>query len=420
MNRKLVIISIFLFSVAVGFYFLDPFGTIRKKINRFDEFPMGDIYGSIRIADLRFILTSLENDSIVPYGKVQLKLIPSLLESLDENGFDVETLYLVGDFPAQTIHFLLPYSNRSKAAAFLEESAYLFDFKVDSSGPVITYDFEGLLIEKGEHWVKLSYTDTVLFKDVRSIKNRKDRLNIDVLNTPNTFFTSGAFSDSLGVTSFRFEVDAQYQRIIGNIEFHKDQPFVISSNSSAVPALGLTKEHFRIQLNQLDPSQPSILAPLFKKIREFGLNPKELSEAFTGEIIYERGEDVEIIDTIITTRFDEDFNPIEERRIRKKMQPTFLLFLGSNDPEALQKALRRNNFLRPSGNVVRMPDGKLARYTKLENGLMYSTIQLPDGAIEIKPIDAGLQMKAYKNKHWTIKWNSDKNTVHFVLELSTL
>jgi hypothetical protein len=418
MNRKLVIITIVLFSVALGVYLIDPLGNIRRNPARFDEFPVGDVYGSIKTSDLRYILAELDKDSILPYGKAQLKLLPNLINSLEDNGFDVSVVYLVGDLPQQTIHFMIPYSNQVKAYQYLEESAYLFDFGVDSIAGNIVYDFEGMQILRGKHWVRLSYTDTLLFAGVSHIENRRAKLNTDVLERPNTFYTSGKFTDSLGIAGLTLELDAKKLRMNGTIELTDDKLPAPMKTSMSIPTLGETESHFRIQMHQLRNQHASPIDMLFRKFSDYGLKEKELREVLNGQFSYEKGPDMEVIDTIVTIQFDEDFNPLEERRVRRKMQPTFLIFIGSAQPKKLESALRKNNFLRPSGNIVRLPDGRLARYTVLENGLLYSSLQIPEANIEIKSVEQGARFPAYGTRNWVLKWTTEKLEVSFVLELS--
>jgi hypothetical protein len=381
MTRKLTIISIVLFAIAIGVIVVNPFNVIRKPITFWDAFPMGDIYGAIETKDLRYFLHQLESDSTFTLASYNPILIGSLLETLTEHGIETKTLYLSADLIKGTFHFLLPVSNLNKAQTYIQEAAYLFDFESDTIEGQPVYSYYGMRISLDKHWLQFIYTNTTIFQVEGNPNVQISPVNPELLNQKNTLNLRGDRFNEFGITSATLNFQPKESSATLAVLF--SEPIFNSNPPTEMKQLTAVSEHLHLFISpEWIKRITTQLQQPFQRLKDLGLNEEEILATWSGDLLFQRGMEFELVDTIIITTFDEEFNPVESEKIRRKWHSSYLLFIGSEQPDELLKAMKRNNFIRPSKNIARMPNGDVVKFEKKESGLLFYTLQLPDSLIQ--------------------------------------
>lgn len=356
----------------------------EKESNQLDlsSFPEGDFYGSVEINDVMRIIRAIHDDSLVDSFPFSLTMIEGFLNTLEESGLDPTTVYVVVNSIKSSISLLLPVKNTKKAQEYLKEYAYLFDFQLDTTTNDVFYSYDKLTFSSNSNWLKINYIDSLLFQDFNvPIPRSIHPIDPLVFNEKNRFHYSSSLTDSLGLAGLELTQESTEQGFQWLIQLKAKGvfPFEFSTGPFASHTFGNTSRRIAISAQ---PIQEGRFHPFQKNLsqlfRDYGLNEKHVFSHWNGEFTLEFGPDVEHVDTIITTIFDEDFNPVEEYRLRRKMKPSYLLFLGSQQPLKLLETLYKNNFFQTENGVTRLPNGGETNIISSEKGLLLTTLNAQD------------------------------------------
>lgn len=378
MTRKLTLVFIVGMTALILFFIYT--NVTEKESNQLDlsSFPEGDFYGSVETNEVIRIIRAIHDDSLVDSFPFSLTMVEGFLNTLKESGLDPSTVYVVVNSIKSSISLLLPVKDTNKTKEYLNEYAYLFDFQSDTIADKVVYSYDKLTFSSDKNWLKINYIDSLFFEDFGvPIPNSVHPIDPMVFNEKNRFHYSSSITDSLGLEGLELtqtSTEKGFQWLIQS-KAKGVFPFEFSTAPFASHTFGNTSRRIAISAQPIKEGQ---FHPFQKKLsqlfRDYGLNEQNVFSHWNGEFTLEFGPEIEHIDTIITTTFDEDFNPVEEYRIRRKMRPSYLLFLGSNQPEKLIKALNKNNFFQTRNNITRLPTGGLTNTISSENGLLLTTM----------------------------------------------
>lgn len=376
--RKLALVFIVGISTVILFYIYTSVVEKEAQTLELSSFPEGDFYGSIETNEVIRIIRAIHDDSLVDSFPFSLTMVDGFLNTLKESGLDPSTVYVVVNSMKSSIYLLLTINDAKKAKDYLNEYAYLFDFQSDTLNNTVTYSYDKLTFSTDDHWLKINYTDSLFFQDFEvPVPKAIYPINPSIFDKKNQFHYSSSISDSLGfkeVTLTQTSIEKGFQWLI-QLEANGVFPCEFSSVPFSSYTFGRSSERISISAQPIDEG---ISHPFRKKLSrlfsDYGLNEQKVLASWNGGLTIELGPEIEQIDTIITTTFDEDFNPVEEYRIRRKMKPSYLLFLGSEHPEELIKALNKNNFFQTRNGITRLPNGGLTNTVSSENGVLFTTM----------------------------------------------
>jgi hypothetical protein len=235
-------------------------------------------------------------------------------------------------------------------------------------------------IALGKHWLQFTYTDTTIFRLEGNTKAPVSAVDPELLANKNTLNLIGDRFNEFGVTGATLTFEPQ--ELSARLAVSFSTPPLNASPNSEIKQLATVSEQLHLFLSpEWMKGITTHLNTPFQRLKDLGLDQEEILAAWSGDFLYQRGEEFELVDTIIITTFDDEFNPVESQKIRRKWHPSYLIFIGSEQPDELLKAMKRNNFIRPSTTIARMPNGDVVRFERKENGLLFYTLQLPDSLI---------------------------------------
>jgi hypothetical protein len=382
MIRKLTLV--FIIGISAAIFIFIYFNRFEKNVelNDFSTFPEGDFYGSIETSEIIRIMRAVQDDSLIASFPFSLNMVDGFLNTLNESGLDASTVYVVSNSSKSAIHLILKVNNIEKANKYLEEYAYLFDFQADTINSSTYYTYDKLTLHSDSDWLHIQYIDSMLFQELEvPLTTAVHPIDPLIFEKRNQFHYSSSITDSLGINKIVLSQVAQengFQWLI-ELDAKGEFPFEFLNSSFQSHTFGKPSQRISVSIKE---TANGFSHPLRKKISkifdEYGLNEKQIFNHWTGELTLEMGADIEQIDTIVTTTFDENFTPIEEYRVRRKMRPSYMLFLGSKEPEDLTKALNKNSFFRTRNGVTRLPNGRLTTTVYSENGVLYTTFNSPE------------------------------------------
>jgi D-ribose pyranose/furanose isomerase RbsD len=378
MTRKLTLV--FVVGMTALILFLIYSNITEKESEKLDisSFPEGDFYGSIETTEVIRIIRAIHDDSLVDSFPFSLTVLDGFLNTLKESGLDPSTVYVVINSIKSSITLLLPVHDSKSAKEHLNEYAYLFDFQSDTINNALVFSYDKLTFSIDEKWLQLNYTDSLFFQDFEiPVPTSVHRLDPSVFEETNQFQYSSSITDSLGVEKLlltQAESEKGFQWLV-QIKAKDVFPFEFSTDPFQSHTFGSSKQRISFSTKPIDKG---VAHPFRKKLtrlfKDYGLNEQNIFAHWNGGLTLEMGPLIEHVDTIITTSFDEEFNPLEEHRVRKKMRPSYLLFLGSEKPEGLVKALNKNNFFQTRNGITRLPNGGLTNTSLFENGVLFTTM----------------------------------------------
>lgn len=377
MTKKLSLF--FLVGISVLILFFIYTNSTRGSAHKFpvSAFPKGDFYGSMETNEIIRIIRAIQDDSLVESFPFSLSMIEGFLNTLQESGINPSTVYLVANSMESSVYLFLSINNTKKAREYLNEYAYLFDFESDTVNNLIQYSYDKLTFSTDDTWLKIKYTDRRFFEDFQvPIPTAIPPIDPTVFEKRNQFHYSSSFTDSLGIEKLiltQVESGSEFQWLV-LLHAKGIFPFEINSAPFSSHTFGNSSQRLCVSARFADKAPHPIRTKMSQLFTDYNLNEQHVLTHWNGDLTYETGPEIEIIDTIITTTFDEDFNPIEGYRIRRKMKSSYLLFLGSNQPKELVKALNKNNFFQTRGSITRFPNGTLSSSDFTENGILFTSL----------------------------------------------
>jgi hypothetical protein len=409
MTKKLTLF--FIVGISALILFLTYTNSAHKAAKKLpvSAFPKGDFYGSMETKEIIRIIRAIQDDSLVESFPFSLSMIEGFLNTLQESGIDPSTVYLVANSMQSSVHLFLTINDAKKANEYLNEYAFLFDFKTDSINNTVRYSYDQLQFSTDDNWLTIKYTDTQFFEAFQvPVPLSIHPIDPSVFENKNSFHYSSSFTDSLGIQKFvltQANKANDFQWLI-QVEAIGLFPFEFSSAPFNSHTFGSYSNRISVSVQLTDDVSHPIRKKLSKLFTDYNLNERNILANWSGDLTYETGPDVELIDTIITTTFDENFNPVEEYRIRRKMKPSFLLFLGSETPKDLIKGLNKNNFFQTRNALTRLPNGGLTNTIIDETGLLFTTLNA----------QATQPMQSFENK---IQFTWNELRIQLTLEKSS-
>lgn len=378
MTRKLILVFIVGISALILFFIYS--NVTEKETEKLDvsSFAEGDFYGSVETNEVIRIIRAIHDDSLVESFPFSLTMVDEFLNTLKESGLDPSTVYIVVNSMKSSIHLYLAVNDFKKAQDYLNEYAYLFDFQSDTINSNVIFSYDKLTFSTDDHWFKINYTDSIFFQDFEvPVPKAIHPIDPSAFQEKNRFHYSSSITDSLGVKKLiltQTSLEKGFQWLI-QLDANGIFPFEFSTTPFPSHTFGSSSQRISISAQ---PISEGLSHPFRKKLSrlftDYGLNEQKVFAHWNGGLTLELGPEIEHVDTIITTTFDEEFNPIEEYRIRRKMRPSYLLFLGSESPEELVKALNKNNFFQTRNSITRLPNGGLTTTGFSENGVLFTTM----------------------------------------------
>lgn len=378
MTRKLALVFIVGMTALILFFIYSSVTEKESQGLDLSSFPEGDFYGSIETNEVIRIIRAIHDDSLVESFPFSLTVLDGFLNTLKDGGLDPSTVFIVVNSIKSSMTLLFPVTDSKIAKEHLNEYAYLFDFQSDTINNTIVFSYEKLTFSIDNRWLQLNYTDSLFFKDFEiPIPTAVHNLDPSAFEETNQFHYSSSLTDSLGVERLiltQASSEKGFQWLV-RIKAKDEFPFEFSSAPFPSHTFGGSEQRIAFSAEAVaNTSSHPIRKKLSGLFNDYGLQEQTIFAYWNGGITFELGPEIVHVDTIITTSFDEEFNPVEEYRVRRKMRPSYLLFLGSEKPESLVKALNKNNFFQTRNGITRLPNGALTNTELFETGVLLTTL----------------------------------------------
>lgn len=384
MTKKLALF--FIVGISALILVLAYNNSTRKtaETQSFEAFPDGDFYGSMETKEVVRIIQAIQDDSLVEAFPFSLTMMEGFLNTLQESGIDPSTAYLVINTIEGAVHLFLTINDPKKATDYLEEYAYLFDFESDTASGILHYSYDKLTFSADNSWLKIKYTDPLFFADLEApVPKSVHPIDAAIFEKRNQFHYSSSITDSLGIEKLVLTQAVSEKGFQWLIQLDAKGVFPYKFSAERFPSYTFGDSSRRISVS-VEPINAGFSHPLRKKLSrlfmDYGLNEQNILNHWGGGLTFELGPEIEHVDTIITTTFDEEFIPIQEYRVRRKMKPSYLVFLRSEEPEQLLKALNKNNFFQTNNRITRLPSGNLTSTDFSENGILFTSLNAQNTA----------------------------------------
>ena len=352
----LVLGGVFVYKLAIP--------TAEKK-PCFAALPWGDFYGSFEPFVALNMLDRATTDSLIklPFSAAVLR---DILPGFKRNGVDTSRVYLVLNSSLATFHVVLYVEDSTRAQEFWATPPALFE---DTTLAVSKLNFTC-----DSDWLKITWTDSTLLRlfpaTKKGVAGPVDSL---FLAEPNQFCYKSNLLDSIGLEQIVLIPSQQTYGLTMQVKSKLPFPFRLKDSLFSAPTLGDPTRQMALNLEWDTLNTHPLAIRLNAYLNLFGQNLSKLVRDWDGTLVAENGPDKEEVDTIVTTDFDDDFNPIEKRTIRRKMQPTYLLYLGSSNSSSLVGALNDNRFFYTRKNTTRLPNGQLAQTNYAFGGVLFAS-----------------------------------------------
>jgi len=418
--RKLTLVFVVATSAVLLLFTYFSSGKQKKDTLDVSAFAEGDLYGSIETKEVIRILKTIQEDTVIYSLPFSFTMIEGFLNTLKESGLDPSKIYTVMNTKKSSVHLYLAIKDMTKAKEYLEEYAYLFDFEPDTLTNTVAYSYENLLFSIEKDWLHINYTDSSWIQAFQiPVPAAIHPIDPSVFEETNRFHYSSSILDSLGVEKIVVAQSSHadsFQWLI-QVDAKGIFPFEFSNTSFSSYTFDSSVQSISLSVHAI---KEGLTHPFRKKLSrlfmDYGLNEQKIFASWNGALTFQLGPDIELVDTIITTTFDEDFNPLEQYRVRRKMRSSYLLFLGSDQPDELIKALNKNNFFQTRNALTRLPNGGITETKMDETGVLFTTLNAPSPTA----IVSSKNSTAFNWNKLEVQLTLEKSTpteVHFLLNL---